>query len=184
MKNEEKVEELVRFHQWNELTEDDKILVTNVLGGEANFNSLKRTLTEMDRLPKSYVSLGAHILPNLQSAFSERHARPSLFFKIISLKAPAYIPAMIALVLVWIYFFRGEKKHVEYISRIQTDTVFLKADTVTVTKVIYRYRKLPAVATPVVTQANTVEEKNFDISVSISMSEKNLDNLLVSGSER
>ena len=180
---EEKLEEIIRSKTWDQLNPDERMLVTEHLGGEEKFNTVRKTFMAIDQLPKVEIDPHPETFRKLQQRMNPHSGSwlQSLFLYRMPAAAAIGIFA-IAFVAGWF----GKPAQVRPVAvpterlLVKTDTVFVEAqsDTVYVTRVEYRYiQQKPA--QPVFTTVSQTENSR-----GVSMKDKEeLENLLVSGSE-
>jgi hypothetical protein len=180
--NEEKIERLLQSKNWSELTEDEKALVSQMIGGEEMFASMKKVDTALAALPKYEIRASHKIQSALQQSMRKKHASNSFFAEIFAFRVPAYASAIIAVILsagIWLLLPAKEKNTITYVTKTERDTVFVtsKPDTILVTKVLYLARQEKK-------EIQSIEKQEAPtVAASVTMKEKEyLDNLLVSGS--
>jgi hypothetical protein len=185
---EDKLESLIQSKSWNELSEDEKQFVLEMLGSEVSFEAFRKTNIAISDSAKADIVPEPKVLLSLKRKFNNVRPQETLLDKIIFFKMPAYaVVAMLAvtILVMWLDKHSDSNVQVALKSPVQRDTVFLPStpDTVFVTKVIYRFKD-HTTKTPMITVVKNTDRTENTSAVGVNMKEKEeLDNLLVSGSE-
>ena len=187
MNKEKRLEELINAREWHELSAEEKQFILKELGPEAIFHSLKKVNTALASGQHSKVEPRDETLVMLKQKIRSKHREAFSLLRFLSMKTPAYATMLLVMIALFVGWISGKNNPVEPIAvqtLYETDTVRVTApaDTIFVTKVIYRDR--PPLQQPIMSVVQNSPMQKEVVPMGVSMKEKEeLDNLLVSGSE-
>jgi len=189
MKDNEKedyIDKLISTKQFSELTPEELAFVMQELGGEEQYVALQKVHSVLNSSLPTNLTPRANTQSLLRDRFNQQYAKHSLWRNLAFATMPAY--AVILLLMSGVFLtwtlatsMQQVKTRTVMVSKKDTVRIVMKADTVFVNRVVYKYKRVKV--NPVY---NFVQTKHFEIktdsTLSVSMKEKEeLDNLLVTG---
>ncbi|HTJ48979.1 MAG TPA: hypothetical protein VL443_05950 [Cyclobacteriaceae bacterium] len=190
MKDSEKedyIDRLIATKQFSELTSEELTFVMQELGGEEQYIALQKVHSVLNSSSSTNLTPRANTQLLLQERFNQQYAKHSLWRSLAFSTMPTYVVILLlagGIFLTWMLTTAMQPvktRTVMMASEKDTVKIVMKADTVFVNRVVYKYRR--AKVNPVY---NFVQARHFEIktdsTLSVSMKEKEeLDNLLVTG---
>jgi len=190
MKDNEKedyIDRLIATKQFSELTSEELAFVMREVGSEEQYVALQKVHSVLNSSSSTHLTPRVSTQQLLQDRFSQQYARHSLWRSLAFTTIPAYAVILLlssGVFLTWMLttvMQPVKTRTVTMISKKDTVRIEMKADTVFINRIVYKYRR--AKVSPVY---NFVQARHFEIktdsTLSVSMKEKEeLDNLLVTG---
>jgi hypothetical protein len=176
------IESLLETKSFTELTDEEKLLVIQVLGSEEEYHNLRKIGQALVG-NKADLSPDPRVLLKVKNAYASKHQAEAWYSTIWRAQVPAYAMAIPLLVLSVMYFLMDHRDPIETqpITLIRRDTIVTKRiDTVFIERQVVRFVKEKSKTEYVVAKNDQPGETNVE---GVSVKEKEeLEQLLVSGS--